>query len=136
MELNPLILSYINNLNVSIRNRGNNMLCSIALEIDEKYTELLAFGFQKDSELLGIFNYYLARMIENGLVSKTRKKWLNDPRKEEELNKPNSQANVLSYFEVASLFIMLLGGILIGPTLILLENIVPHSRKQISRFPT
>ena len=53
----------------------------------ERVVKPLAWGFQKDSELIGIFNYHLHKMHEAGVIDRLRQ----EIEKQHEMNAANTQ---------------------------------------------
>ena len=53
----------------------------------ERVFKPLAWGFQKDSELIGIFNYHLHKMHEAGMVDRLRQ----DIERQHEMNVASTQ---------------------------------------------
>ena len=48
----------------------------LSLYMSDAVKDPLAFGLRKDSEFRGLFSYHLTRMVEAGLLSRIRNKWL------------------------------------------------------------
>ena len=93
----------------------------IALNINDKFIESLALGFQKDSELLPIFNFYLAKLRENGVLSQILTTWL----KKRPLDvTTNSIAYELGYYDLIFPFLAILCGMALCCSLVYLEYLM------------
>ena len=68
----------------------------------------LAFGFQKDSPLLGLFNYYLKEMREAGALDQIMKKYESGPQVCEDYSgKPLGMGSVFAAFAIVILALLL-----------------------------
>lgn len=91
--------------------------------LQERIRVSLAWGFQKRSELLPVFNYYLHKMQQTGLVDRMLHKFIGN-------SKMNTDAttipdiNVLGYQNVAFPFLALLTGLLVAPMLLGIEIVI------------
>ena len=79
-----------------------------ALVLDDSISDYLAFGFQKDSEFVGLFNAFLLKLRQTGLLSKIYQRWI--PRDELE-TKTDETATVLGFENLSFPFMGLLWGV-------------------------
>ena len=79
----------------------------------------LAFGFQKDSPFLGLFNYYLKEMRETGTLDQIMKKYESGPQVCEDYSgKP------LGFGSVSAAFIIMVFALILVLTIFLFEYVV------------
>lgn len=86
------------------------------LSIEDSFQTESAVGFQKDSELLELFNYHFARMKESGILAKTLSPIFTRASKMEatvngQMAQPSADELGLSYTTVSFPFIVLSIGI-------------------------
>ena len=76
----------------------------------------IAFGLQKDSPFLGIFNHYLHEMKEKGALDQIMKKYKSGAQ-----NCPDMSGQPLGFDSCALAFLALIGGVMIGLILMGME---------------
>ena len=70
----------------------------------------MAWAFQKDSQLLPIFNYHIQKMHQNGLVDRMKHKFIGDHNRDTDVSKIHN-IDGLGYDNVAIPFLALLTGL-------------------------
>ena len=99
----------------------------VALNIQDRVPISDAFAFQKGSEFLFMFNHFLRKMHESGVIDKMNRDWS----LREELDFEIDPAVNLGYENVAFPFIILVGGLLFSCVLTLFESGFRKSAGQI-----
>ena len=90
--------------------------CEI-IQIPSKYDfKPYAYGFQKDSPYLHLFNHYLKEMREKGTLKKILNKYQAAPQV-----CPDSSGLPLGFESVFTAFLLLVGGIILGSILFCIE---------------
>ena len=79
----------------------------VALKIQDRVQISDAFAFQKGSEFLPMFNHFLRKMHESGIIDKMNQDWS----KREEIDFDLDPTVTLGYENVAFPFTILLGGL-------------------------
>ena len=75
----------------------------------------MAWAFQRESELLPIFNYYLGHFQGAGVIDRLQKKFIRDSNRDTDASKKQVQdINGLCYENVAFPFLALLSGICVA----------------------
>ncbi len=91
--------------------------CEI-IPIPEKFeTKPYAFGFQKNSPYVDIFNYYLGQLRETGALHKLKSKYV-----KKEPACPNTAGLPIGFANSISAFLVLSFGLGLGLALLMLEN--------------
>ena len=87
------------------------------IQIPSKYDfKPYAYGFQKDSPYLHLFNHYLKEMREKGTLKKILNKYQAAPQV-----CPDSSGLPLGFESVFTAFLLLVGGIILGSILFCIE---------------
>ena len=81
-----------------------------------------AFAFQKNSEFLHIFNHFLKKMMEAGIIFKINK----DISKREVIDYETAPAVTLGFENLAFPFLVLLGGLTLAVILSCSEKLRTH----------
>lgn len=104
------------------------------LKMSSPFVTHLGFTFQKNSELLPLFNYHLLKMLESGTIDKISRKWKeNDkPDGSRDVTAESSQqeALVLGYDNLLFPFLIIFAGV----GLAFLFSIGEWARKRIPRL--
>ncbi len=96
------------------------------LKIKEALTTSLALGYSKHSEFTRLFNYYLMKMREGGILQRLNKRW-------KEMRNDNfwaPEAERLGFEHLCGLFLVLAGGALIALGIGLIERIQMYGLNQ------
>ena len=91
--------------------------------MQERIRVPLAWAFQKGSELLPVFNYYLHKMHQTGLMDRLLQKSIGNSKMNTDATKVRD-ANVLGYLDVAFPFLALLIGLLVACMLLGTEIVI------------
>ena len=119
------MLHNINNFRCS-----NRKYISSDHDFQEKITLYKAWGFQRESELLPIFNHWLKKMQQTGVIDRLHQKFIGDHKLDEDTTVPQS-INGLDFENVALPFIALLIGLCAAVTQLAIE-IVSICKKKCS----
>ena len=90
----------------------------VALNIQDRVPISDAYAFQKCSEFLFMFNHFLKKMHESGVIDQMNRDWSLREEMEFEIN----PAVTLGYENVAFPFMILVGGLLIACGLTMFES--------------
>ena len=101
----------------------------IALKIQDEVPISAAFAYPKGSEFLHLFNHFLKRLREGGVVYKMNEEWS----LREELNFELEPAVTLGYDNLAFPGMILLGGLAVACTITLFEKLLFQLKKRIVR---
>ena len=75
----------------------------------------MAWAFQRDSELLQIFNYYLDKMQQTGVIDRLRQEFIGGHNRDTDVSVIQMQnINSLGYENVVVLFLALLTGLCVA----------------------
>ena len=100
-----------------------HMLESIESVFEESLYEYFAIGMQKDSEYLALFNYYLSKMEESGLLRKLQLKWLPEKRKQFDITH-EKESYALGIHEILTLVVALIGGVVLSLCILFIECVL------------
>ena len=96
-------------------------------DLQERIRVPLAWAFQKGSELLPVFNYYLHKMQQTGLMDRLLQKYTGNSKMNTDATKVRD-ANVLGYPNVAFPFLALLTGLLVACMLLGIEIVILRNK--------
>ncbi len=103
--------------------------------LDEVEHNPMALAFQKDSELLGIANYYIIKMHQSGTLSFLRHKWVDSRKPEVECGcNLGEGASALGYSNLMFPILILGCGGMLAPTMSLLEALLARRKKKLKQF--
>ena len=100
----------------------------VALKIQDEVPISAAFAFPKGSEFLHLFNHFLKKLREGGIVYKMNEEWS----LREELNFELEPAVTLGYDNLAFPGMILLGGLMVACTITLCEKLLFQIKKRIA----
>ena len=90
---------------------------------DGRLVNQLAFPLQKDSEFRNIFNYYLVKTIQSGLLKKLSEKWVDKDRPEDWSHRIfQEEAKSLGYDNIVFPMVVMLVGMVTGICLVWAEK--------------
>ena len=89
----------------------------------------LAWAFQKDSELVGVFNYHIHRMMVTGNIDRFWQVIDRQRKENKDAAKMLTEIRALGYEDVSLPFLALLTGLFAAFLLLLIEILTPSNRK-------
>ena len=101
----------------------------VALKIQDEVPISAAFAYPKGSEFLHLFNHFLKKLREGGIVYKMNEEWS----LREELDFELEPAVTLGYDNLAFPGMIFIGGLAVACTITLCEKMVFQLKKRIGR---
>ena len=124
---NMLLLTY---KSVVLEFRSPEKFEFLESTFEDSFYHYYGIALQKDSEYQKIFNYYLDKMMESGILHNLEQKWM-DIEKWSSVNKEfENEVFALGKQEVLTLFVILIFGLVIALLLLVAERILYGSRYQ------
>ena len=113
-----------------VRFFGQQLETKLQLKIllQEKYRDYLAWAFQRDSQLLPIFNYHLQKLHENGFLDRMYHQIIGDNNRNTDDSKIQSISG-LSYENVTLPFLALLTGLGVALLVLGIETAIICKKK-------
>ena len=94
----------------------------VALNLEDSISDYLSFAFPKGSEFVDLFNSFLVKLRQSGILTKINQKWAPVSNSKEVMNTPES-GTILGFENLSFPFNLLATGIIIGATVALVEKI-------------
>ena len=126
---NPKTLMYSDDVAMIGYPQAHNV---IALKMDDSAYSWGAFGLQKDSEFLEVFNYYLLREFENGIKDRLYRKYYSDMYVNKQFGMREPQP--LGYENVIFTFVCLAIGMTLSMVIAIIEYIAMKMGQNMSQY--